>query len=78
MQQYFVAQGLTMFNKNLEVVCMESFNIKIIICGMALLLFGIIIAIMSKDSVSYIAGGLGLFFVVVGCFTKDDFNDKTK
>lgn len=57
---------------------MESFNTKIIICGMALLLFGIIIAIMNKDPISYIAGGLGLFFVVAGCFGKDDLNDKTK
>lgn len=57
---------------------MESFNIKLIISGMALLLFGIIIAIMSKNLISYVAGGLGLFFVVVGCFGKDDSNTKTK
>jgi TRAP-type mannitol/chloroaromatic compound transport system permease large subunit len=57
---------------------MESFNIKVIISGMALLLFGIIIAIMSKNPVAYVIGGLGLLFVFTGCFAKDDYNSKTK
>jgi hypothetical protein len=57
---------------------MESFNIKVIIFGIVLLLFGIIIAIMSKNPISYVIGGLGLLFVVTGCFTKENFNSETK
>ena len=57
---------------------MEKYHVKLIICGIALLLFGIIIAIIDKSPFAYIIGGLGLFFVFVGCFTKDDFNNKTK
>lgn len=53
---------------------MEKFNVKLIICGMALLLFGIIIAILSKHDLAYIVGGLGLVFAVTGCFANDDFN----
>lgn len=55
---------------------MEKFNTKLIICGMALLLFGIIIAFVSKSPMAYLIGGLGLFFVIVGCFGKDDSNCK--
>lgn len=56
---------------------MGILNIKLIISGVALLLFGIIIAVMSKNPVSYIIGGLGLFFAVIGCFT-GNINIKTK
>ncbi|TYP48694.1 hypothetical protein [Thermosediminibacter litoriperuensis] len=52
---------------------MEMYNnIKLIICGMALLLFGIIIAIISKNPIAYLFGGLGLYFIIVGCVAKDD------
>lgn len=57
---------------------MENFNTKIFISGIALLLFGIIVAIMSKDPISYVIGGLGLLFVVAGCVTKEDVNSVTK
>ncbi len=55
---------------------MEKYNAKLIICGMALLLFGIIIALVNKSPMAYILGGLGLFFVAVGCFAKDDSSSK--
>lgn len=51
---------------------MESLNIKLIISGMALLLFGIIIAIMSKHPASYVVGGLGLVFVLGCLFIEED------
>ncbi|MGI6585499.1 MAG: hypothetical protein GX301_05205 [Gracilibacteraceae bacterium] len=57
---------------------MAEFNTKLIICGMALLLFGIIMAITSKPPMAYIIGGLGLFFVVVGCFVEDDSGSRTE
>ena len=57
---------------------MAEFNTRLIICGVALLLFGIIMAITSNPQRAYIIGGLGLFFVVVGCFVKDDSDSRTE
>lgn len=45
-----------------------SFNQKLIISGFALLLFGILLALV-PSFFGYISGGLGLFFVLLGCFT---------
>jgi hypothetical protein len=56
---------------------MEKYNTKLIICGIALLLFGIIV-VVSNPPMAYIIGGLGLFFVVVGCFVKDDSGSRTE
>lgn len=44
---------------------------KLIVSGMALLLFGIMVAIMSRSVISYIIGGLGLVFVACACLTKE-------
>lgn len=51
---------------------MKNFNQKIIVTGIALLLFGIILAIENQSAISYIFGGLGLFFAVIGCFAKEN------
>ena len=50
---------------------MSTSNIRLIICGFALLLFGIMIALINNSLFSYIPGGLGLFFVIVSCSVKD-------
>ena len=57
---------------------MAEFNTRLIICGVALLLLGIIMASTSNPPMAYIIGGLGLFFVVVGCFVKDDSSNRTE
>ncbi|MDD5936099.1 MAG: hypothetical protein PUC65_11165 [Clostridiales bacterium] len=54
----------------------DTLNKKIIITGFAILLFSIIIAIISKATFSYILGGFGLFFVIAGCFIKDEVKKK--
>ncbi len=47
---------------------MEKINLKLVLCGMALLLFSIAVGIVSASVLVYILGGLGLFLVVLGCF----------
>ncbi len=54
----------------------ETLNKKIILTGFALLLFSIVIAIISQSTFSYIWGGFGLFFVIAGCFIKDEIKKK--
>ena len=51
-------------------------NIRLIISGFALLLFGIIIAITARSNFSYIPGGLGLFFIIASCIVKDEKGEK--
>lgn len=53
---------------------MKQYNIERIITGMAILIFAMIIAIVSQSEVAYIVGGLGLFFVILGCFTENKAN----
>lgn len=62
---------------------MSTSNIRLIICGFALLLFGIIIAIAGSTSsipwgsnYAYILGGLGLFLVIISCSVKDVKGEK--
>lgn len=55
---------------------MNTSNIRLIISGFALMLFGVIIAINGSSTFSYIPGGLGLFFVIVGCAVKDASGEK--
>lgn len=54
---------------------MKNYNQKLVVSGIALLLFGIIIAVMSNSALSYVFGGLGLFFVILGCFAKERQNE---
>ena len=54
----------------------DSLNKKIILTGFAILLFSIVIAVVSHATISYIFGGFGLFFVIAGCFIKDDIKTK--
>jgi len=51
-------------------------NLRLIISGFALLLFGIVIALVDKSSFSYLSGGLGLFLVIVSCSVKDEKDEK--
>ena len=51
-------------------------NIRLIICGFALLLFGIIIAVTGRSAYAYIPGGLGLFLIIVSCSVKDEKGEK--
>ena len=51
-------------------------NIRLVISGFALILFGILIALVNNSSFSYIPGGLGLFFIIAACSIKDDKNEK--
>ena len=51
---------------------MENFNVKLVICGLALLLLGINICLAGHASLSVVVGLLGAFLVGVGCFAKDD------
>lgn len=55
---------------------MRTSNIRLIICGFALLLFGIIIALIDKSTVAYISGGLGLFLIIVSCSVEDVKGEK--
>lgn len=48
---------------------------KLIICGFALLLFGINIAIVNQNVLSYVFSGLGLTLIVIACFANDDEKD---
>ena len=47
-----------------------NYNRKLMISGFALLLFAILIAVMSGALLSYIVGGLGLCFVLFGCYAE--------
>ena len=47
---------------------MKDDNYKAIISGIGLLLFAITMAIEGNSGISYITSGLGLFFVIGGCF----------
>lgn len=47
---------------------MKEDNYKAILSGIGLLLFAITMAIEGKSNISYIASGVGLFFVIGGCF----------
>lgn len=49
-----------------------------IICGFALILLGINIAIMSQTTVSYIFSGLGLVIIISACFDIADENEYDK
>jgi|GEM_PF-851691 len=49
---------------------MKTYKQNLIASGIALLLFGIIVAIVSQSVLSYVIGGLGLFFVIIGCFAE--------
>lgn len=62
---------------------MSTPNIRLIISGFALLLFGIILAITGSTSsipwgsnYSYIPGGLGLLLVIISCSVKDTKDEK--
>ena len=46
-------------------------NIRLIISGFALMLFGLIFAVCSQYAFVYIFAGLGLFLIIIGCAVKD-------
>lgn len=54
-----------------------NLNQKLIISGFAFLLSGVIAA-LSQSNVTYILGGLGLFFVLLGCFATQEKNEEEK
>lgn len=51
---------------------MSISKIRLIICGFALILLGINIAILSQTTVSYIFSGLGLVMIIIACFENAD------
>lgn len=53
----------------------KDFNQRIILGGIALLLFGLILAVTKTDVLAYIVGGLGLFLSLVGCFAPEGQGD---
>ncbi len=59
-----------------------NFHKKLMIAGFALILFGIIPAVMQESGWAYASGGFGLFFVIVGCFghpeESSDTNEASK
>ena len=55
---------------------MSVSNIRLIICGFALLLFGILIALVNNSTFSYIPGSLGLLIIIISCSVKDEKCDK--
>ena len=46
-------------------------NIRLVISGFALILFGILIAVCSQSAFAYLPGGLGLVFVIGACTAKE-------
>lgn len=50
---------------------MSTSNIRLIISGFELMLFGVIVAICNQSAFAYIPGGLGLLFVIIACAAKD-------
>lgn len=52
-------------------VDMKTYVQKLIVGGLALLLFGVIAA-LNQSVLSYISGGLGLFFVLLACFAGEE------
>lgn len=54
---------------------MKDLNQRLIVGGVALLLFGIILAITEENPLAYVVGGLGLFLSLVGCFAPKDQDD---
>jgi len=57
---------------------MSISKIRLIICGFALILLGINIAIVSHTTISYIFSGLGLVLIISACFENTDENEDDK
>lgn len=55
---------------------MYNHNQKLVISGMGLLLFAIVIAVVSESMNAYAVGGIGLFFVIGGCFVSEEEEKK--
>ena len=45
---------------------------NLVISGVALLLLGILLAVLTRSPISWIIGGLGLAFAMISCFTEDE------
>ena len=45
---------------------------NLVISGVALLLFGILLAVLTRSPISWIIGGLWLAFALISCFTEDE------
>ena len=54
---------------------MKTYVQKLVVGGFALLLFGVIAA-LNKSALSYISGGLGLFFVLLACFAGEEKSEE--
>jgi hypothetical protein len=57
---------------------MKDYSRKLIVSGFALLLFGILLALNGAVSFSYVSGGLGLLFALIGCFGANEQEDQAK
>ncbi len=57
---------------------MDISKIRLIICGFALILLGINIAIVNQTMVSYIFSGVGLIMIISVCVAQPDENEDDK
>lgn len=55
---------------------MGNYNRGVIITGFSIVLFSITIAIISQPSIALVVGGLGVALVMIGCFIKENANEK--
>lgn len=55
---------------------MDNYNRNVIITGFSMVLFSITIAIISQASIALVVGGLGVALVMIGCFIKENDNEK--